>query len=337
MNVRERTLRALEFNGPDRAPRELWLLPWAEIHYPAEVDGLRKEFPADLVTAPASYRKIPKTYGDPYAVGTYRDEWGCEFVNIQEGAIGEVKRPLIQDWESDGALIRFPEEWLTFDREKVNSYCRFEDRFVRANCCPRPFEQLQFLRGSANLYLDLAQPPAGFLDFIEQLHRFYCELLEAWAKTEVDALMIMDDWGSQRSLLVSPALWRAIFKPLYKDYIDIAHRHGKKMFMHSDGYILDIVADLVELGLDALNSQVFCMGIEALVPYRGKICFWGEIDRQRLLPEGTMDEVQRAVSYFHEALSQNGGVIAQCEFGLAAKPANVREVFRTWDRISTTR
>ena len=334
MEARERTLRALEFDGPDRAPRELWLLPWAEFHHPAELEAIRKDFPADLITAPASYGAPPATEGAQHKVGTYRDEWGCKFVNIQDGVMGEVKQPLIQDWEKDGAGVRFPEGWLTFDREEVDSFCRSEKRFVRANCCPRPFERLQFLRGPANLYLDLAQPPPGFFAFIQRLHAFYCELLDEWAKTEVDGLMIMDDWGSQRSLLISPTLWRSLFKPLYKDYIEIAHRHGKKMFMHSDGYILDIVGDLVELGLDALNSQVFCMGIESLSSFRGKICFWGEIDRQQLLPEGTIEEIQRAVIRFHENLSWNGGVIAQCEFGLAAKPENIREVFRTWDRAS---
>jgi hypothetical protein len=335
MNARERTLRALEFDGPDRAPRELWVLPWAEIHHPSELEAIRNDFPADLTAASGFYRTPPNTKGAQHKVGIYRDEWGCEFVNIQDGAMGEVKNPLVQDWENDVEKVRFPEEWLTFDREEVNSFCRSEERFVRAACCPRPFERLQFLRGSLNLYLDLAQPPPGFLAFLERLHAFYCELLEAWAKTEVDGLMMMDDWGSQRSLLISPLLWRTTFKPLYKDYIDIAHRHGKKMFMHSDGYILDIVGDLVELGLDALNSQVFCMGTDSLSAFRGKICFWGEIDRQQILPEGSIEEVRRAVTLFHNTLSHHGGEIAQCEFGLAAKPENIREVFQTWDRISS--
>ena len=98
----------------------------------------------------------------------------------------------------------------------------------------------------------------------------------------------MDDWGSQKSLLINPKQWRKIFKPLYKEYIDLAHQAGKKIFMHSDGYIFDIYGDLIELGLDAINSQLFIMDIEEIGKhFGGQITFWGEIDRQHLLPHGT--------------------------------------------------
>ena len=155
-----------------------------------------------------------------------------------------------------------------------------------------------------------------------------------WTKTDVDALMFMDDWGSQQSLLIDPALWRDVFKPLYRDYIQIAHGAGKKIFMHSDGYTLDIYPDMVELGLDAFNSQLFCMGVEKLAPFAGKITFWGEIDRQHLLPEGSLDDIRRAVDGVHKSLWINGGCIAQCEFGAAANPENVREVFAHWDLLT---
>ena len=334
MTPRERTLRCLNFDGPDRAPRDLWVLPWAELHHPRELAAIRRDFPSDMVTVPASYADPPATSGDPHAVGLFTDEWGCVFQNIQEGAIGEVKQPLIEDWERDADRVRFPEGWLTFDREAANAFCRSTDLFVRADCAPRPFEQLQFLRGPENLYLDLADPPPAFLRFLEKLHAFYCELLEEWAKTEVDALFFMDDWGSQHSLLISPKSWRSLFKPLYRDYVAIAGARDKKLFMHTDGNVLDIMGDLVEIGVDALNSQVFCMGVENLAPYKGRMTFWGEIDRQQLLPHGTVEEVRRAVESFHETLSANGGVIAQCEFGLLAKPENVREVYRVWEECS---
>ena len=56
--------------------------------------------------------------------------------------------------------------------------------------------------------------------------QFYCDLLEKWAKTDVDALSFMDDWGSQRSLLISPAMWERMFLPMYREYIEIAHSHS---------------------------------------------------------------------------------------------------------------
>jgi uroporphyrinogen-III decarboxylase len=150
----------------------------------------------------------------------------------------------------------------------------------------------------------------------------------------VDAIGIMDDWGSQNALLTSPEIFRKFFKPMYKEYVDIAKSYGKYVFMHSDGYITEIFPDLIEIGIDALNSQIFCMDIKELgEKFRGKITFWGEIDRQDLLPRGSQEDIEKAVSTVFNELYENGGVIAQCEFGLEAKPENVINVFNSWDKI----
>lgn len=331
---RERVYRTLNFEGPDRAPRQLWYLPWAELHHPDELARIQEEFPADIVGAPGYLKELPRTEGNPYKRGRFVDDWGAVFENIQEGVHGEVKDPLIKDWDADRDKVHIPREWLTIDPDQINRFCAETDRFVMAGACPRPFEQMQFLRGTAELYTDLLTEDSGALGFLREMHEFYCALQEAWAKTDVDALMFMDDWGAQDQLLIDPDLWCRIFKPLYRDYIDIAHGAGKKVFMHSDGYTVDIYPHLVELGLDALNSQIFCMGIDKLTPFAGKITFWGEIDRQHLLPHGTADDIDRAVREVHARLWKNGGCIAQCEFGPGGKPENVRRVFATWDEIT---
>jgi len=332
---REIVHQTLGFRGPPRAPRDLWVLPIAAEKYPAALAELERDFPPDFTAIPGSERTVAPTRGAPYAIGEFTDEWGCTFVNIQRGVIGEVKDPLVGDWAADRGRIHVPREWLTLDRDAVNRACAATDRFAFAMACPRPFEQLQFLRGSENLYLDLADPPPELLAFMRELHAFYCEVLETWAGTAVDALRFMDDWGSQRALLIAPALWRELFKPMYRDYAQIAHRHGKKLFMHSDGHIAAIYPDLVEIGIDAVNSQLFCMGPEELAPFAGRITFWGEIDRQHLLSDGTPADIDRAVRGVHANLWRQGGCIAQCEFGAAARPENVRRVFASWNDLAT--
>lgn len=334
MTSRERVLRTLELRSPDRAPRQLWALPWAVDHHSDALDALRRDFPDDISGVSGHWSEMPATSGNPYEIGTYVDDWGSVFTNIQKGVIGEVKDPLIADWRADVPKVHIPTEWLTVDRDAVNRDCAATTAFTMAGACPRPFEQLQFLRGTENLYIDLMEQPAEMVGFLASMHSYYCDLLEAWAATDVDALMMMDDWGTQRTLLLSPKLWRAVFKPLYRDYIEIAHRAGKKMFMHSDGHILSVIPDLIELGLDAVNSQVFCMGIENLAPYAGKITFWGEVDRQHLLPSATTHEIDAAVRTVHQTLWRQGGCIAQCEFGAGARPENVRQVFETWDQVT---
>lgn len=334
MTPRELVYATLAFeNKSDRVPRQMWTLPYSEWKYGDTIEKIHRDYPDDIVSAPAVLKEKTIEEGDPYRKGVSRDAWGCIVTNIHEGVIGEVLDPLVtdDDWE-DVDKIHIPREWLSFDREAVNAFCRSTDKFVNCGCCPRPFEQMQFIRKTENLYMDLMDIPDNMRKFMKNMHSFYCELLEEWAKTEVDAINFMDDWGSQNSLLISPALWREIFKPMYKDFIDIAKRHNKKIFMHSDGYILDIIPDLAEMGLDAINSQIFCIGLEKLDPLAGKITFWGEMDRQHLLVEGSTDDIRSAVARVRETLWRQGGCIAQCEFGPGAKPENVYEVFRAWSK-----
>jgi len=324
---RDLVKQALEFQGPARLPRQLWLLPWATKRYPDEVARLERDYPSDIVTIPIFCSEPVPGQGNAHSVGTFVDAWGCTFHNLQEGIIGEVKEPLVTDW-SDTSHVRFPRERLAIDTEQIAAYCRSTDRYVLAGTCPRPFERLQFLRGTENLYLDLARPSAKLRDFLARLHAFYLEELRLWADTEVDGLTFMDDWGSQQAMLISPQSWRELFKPLYADYVALAHAHGKQAFMHSDGYIADIIPDLIDIGLDAVNSQVFCMGVEELGrQFAGEITFWGEVDRQQLLPYADPSQVATAAHRLRSAFHRDGGFIAQCEFGPGARPENVYAFF----------
>lgn len=335
MTSRELVNATLNFeNHSGKVPRQMWTLPWAEENAGKMLKKIQTEFPDDIVTAPTVLKKPTIACGDAYAVGEFTDEWGCKFTNIHRGVIGEVKEPLVEDedWD-DWENIHIPVELLDFDVEQVNAFCRNTDKFVIAGACPRPFEQLQFIRTTPEFYMDLVDPPANMLKFMEKMYAFYCELLEKWAKTEVDALNFMDDWGSQKGLLINPVAWEKYFRPFYQEFIQIAHRNGKKTFMHSDGNTLDIYPRLIDLGLDAFNSQIFCMGLENLEQYKGKITFWGEIDRQHLLPEGSKEDIVRAVKEVRERLWDHGGCIAQCEFGPGAKEENVYAVFETWNRF----
>ncbi len=331
---RELIYQTLNFQNPARAPRDLWVLPLAMWTYPDEYRALLERYPSDIGGPNGYETERAITTGDQYGIGEFTDEWGCKFTNIQAGVIGEVKDAPIKNWDTDIPNVHFPREWLTMQPTPVNAECGASDKFMLAGACPRPFEQLQFLRGTVDLYMDLLDPPASMLAFMQEMHHFYTDLLVAWAKTDVDGLKFMDDWGSQRILLIKPALWREYFKPMYAEYAQIAHSYGKKLFMHSDGHILDIYPDLVEIGVDAVNSQVFCMGTKNLEPFAGKITFWGEIDRQNLLPSGTTVDIDNAVRDVYKRLWRNGGCFAQCEFGAGARPENVKQVFASWDEVT---
>lgn len=336
MTPRERVLRCLEFDRPDRVPRDLWTLPIAHQRYGDAIVAMTRHWPTDFAgpgMANSGLSRLAK--GDPYAVGRFTDEWGCVFENLQAGVIGEVKDPILADWDRlDGLALPTPA--LDLDIDAINRACQASDRFVMAGCCPRPFERLQFLRGSENLFIDLAERAPELDRAVAIVHGFYCRELQAWSRTRVDGLTFMDDWGSQRALLISLEEWRRRFKPLYADYVRIAHDAGKKIFMHSDGHIFDIYEDLIDLGVDAVNSQLFCMDIEEIGRrFAGRITFWGEMDRQHLLVEGSVAEVAAGVERVVRALHRpQGGVIAQFELGAGAKLENAHAVFETWERLT---
>jgi hypothetical protein len=141
-----------------------------------------------------------------------------------------------------------------------------------------------------------------------------------------------DDWGANRRLLINPQTRRELFKPLYKEYCDRIHAAGKVAFFHTDGNTEAIFGDLIEVGIDAINSQLFTMNIEDLArKYKGRVTFWGEMDRQHVLPFGTPRQVRQAVMRVRRALDDGtGGVIAQCEWGKLNPTENIENVFESW-------
>ena len=333
MTGRERVMRALEFRRPVRTPRDLWALPAVELTQKKEYEALLREFPLDIGKP---YFSPGQSAGasDRYSrAGVYTDDWGSVWEVAEAGVVGEVKQPAIAEWAD---LAHFQPPWDVVrkrDLGPVNAQCEKSDVFMMSDCTARPFERMQFLRGSENLFLDLAYRPRELDLLRDAVHEFYLEDIARWCETAVDGVLTMDDWGTQHALLVSPALWREFFKPLYRDYCAMIHKAGKKAFFHTDGHVEAIYGDLIEVGMDAINSQLFCMDIESLArKYKGKVTFWGEIDRQHVLPFGAPADVKAAVGRVRRALDDGrGGVIAQCEWGKNNPPENIRAMFEAWE------
>jgi uroporphyrinogen decarboxylase len=332
---RERVLAALRQQEVDRLPRQLWALPGVPRYRAEEHERLLERFPPDIMAPPYRYGVARRFRGEPNEVGEYVDAWGSVWRVAEPGVVGEVKRPPLDSWE---ALERYQLPWELLeeaDLSEVERFCGQTDSFVLAGTETRPFERMQFLRGTENLFLDLASGEGELYRLRDMLHEFSLEEMRLWARTAVDGVSFMDDWGTQRGLLISPDLWRRLFKPLYRDYCALLHAGGKLAFFHSDGNIEAIYPDLIEIGVDAVNSQLFCMDIEALGRlYAGRITFWGEIDRQRILSFGTPEQVRQAVDRVARALlpGRRTGVIAQCEWGLKDPMENIAAVFEQWGR-----
>ncbi|MFO7616615.1 MAG: uroporphyrinogen decarboxylase family protein [Bacteroidales bacterium] len=332
MTSRSLVRQTLSFESPPRIPRQAWILPWAEIHHPREVARIRERYPDDCTQAPVILARPAAAVGGKYRAGLFIDEWGCRFSNREEGLMGIISEPRISDW-ADLESFTTPDILYDLDVEAINHFCRSTDRFVYSGGIIRPFERFQFLRTMEQSFMDLVIEETGYLELLSLIHQHYVKETEAWAQTAVDGIFLMDDWGTQHAMMVSPDVFRRHFKPMYAEYCAIARHYGKYVFMHSDGNIQEIIPDLIEVGVDALNSQLFCMDLDRLErEAAGRITFWGEIDRQELLPNGTPEAIDNAIDLIYNKLYHQGGLIAQCEFGPAANPANVERVFEAWSR-----
>ncbi len=340
---RQIVIDTLKFNYPQRLPRDLWILPWAQMKHPEATERICNKYPSDIAYAPNIYKPALLEKGNVYEVGTYIDPWGCELTNIKAGIVGEVKTPVLKDL-SDTSALHIPYETLPqgIERQKaidtVNKFCDESDKFVIACYHAKPWEQYQALRTTVNAMMDIAFPE-DVIPILKKMQEFYIIMLEFWAETRVDSLMCMDDWGSQSNLLIQPQVWRDVFKPLYKDYGQIAHANDKYLFMHSDGCIIDIYPDLIEVGIDALNSQLFCMDMAELAKVaKGKITFWGEIDRQHILGQTDLEKTKDAVdSVANHLYEPSGGIIVQFSYGLGIYPPNAEVVCEQWQHIHNER
>ncbi|MFC2029088.1 uroporphyrinogen decarboxylase family protein, partial [Chloroflexota bacterium] len=129
----------------------------------------------------------------------------------------------------------------------------------------------------------------------------------------IDIIKIGDDLGTQQNLMISPAMYRSILKPLHADMINLIREKTKaRVFFHSDGDIFDLIEDFIEIGVDILNPIQTSAGkmsdLEALKStYGGRIIFCGAIDTQHVLPNGTPEEVRQEVKRVINILGRDGG------------------------------
>lgn len=335
MDGRERVLRTLEFRGPDRIPRDVWVLPAARIAYGKQLEELGISEQTDLVSLTGALD--PAATPGYFEEGVFVDPWGCTWNNIQAGLMGEVKKPVFEEYDGIGRyqapIAQFLKEWeagLPGLQAQIAD-ARKHGKFIVGGWISL-FERMQYLRGTENLYCDIALEEDGLFQLAELVMGYQRIYTEKWLELDIDAMAFGDDWGSQISLLISPDQWRKIFKPLYRELIGTMKAAGKKVFFHSDGYIMSLYPEFIELGVDAINSQLWCMGVEEVAEkYAGKITFWGEISRQTTLPKGTPKEVREAASIMKEHMFLNGGgLIGQSEINKDVPLENIRALLNAW-------
>jgi uroporphyrinogen decarboxylase len=169
------------------------------------------------------------------------------------------------------------------------------------------------------------------LDTLKQMWSRYMEEVGPY----VQIAYVTDDLGSQSSLLISPKLFREMLKPRMKELHDhIKSLADVKLMFHTDGAVLPLVGDFLEMNVDILNPvQTSVSGLEdtfALKEAFGdRLSFHGAIDVQQMLPNASTGELEQEIARRIYDLGRNGGyILAPCHnIGHDIPPENVVTLF----------
>jgi uroporphyrinogen decarboxylase len=369
MTSRERLLAALNHKTPDRVPIDLGGTPTSTISISAHENlkthlGIRSEtrvmspifltaypdeaivrrFGVDvkMVTAkpPANF-KLQVSPG-----GRIVDEWGIVYQKHEEAQthfVVENESPLHRisakdeinkyPWPDPADLSRY--RGL---REVAKGY-REEGFGVVLNTPIMVMTVTQWLRGLEQFMFDTALNPnllEYLMDKVLEILLEMTRLLLEEVKPYADVLVIGDDLSHQGGLTYSPDMYRRLFKPRHRAIVQFLKKHAgdAKILYHCCGAAKGLLADLVEIGVDAYNPvQVSATGMDdtrELKKMFGKdLTFWGGIDTQRVMPFGKPENVRQEVKRRIEELGPDGGFVLGAVHNLRPEvtPENICTLF----------
>ena len=353
MTSRERVLTALAHEEPDRVPivigvsnttgikmtpyRELkrtlgieapdaWLYDWPELGTAAVDETTLRRLHGDvravLDLEPASVLERNRTR-PPHS--DYVNSWGSGAVEIAPGEWFPMVEPLADATTVD-EIDRYP--WPDMDDptriahmadQAARLAAEGEYAIMAAPVAPVPARAGVRDAGDGSLPHE-RRARSGVRRSPPAPHRRPCAsaswatVLDAVGDT-IDIVKIGDDLGTQQSLLMSPAMYRSMLKPIHADLIASIRRRTKaKVFFHTDGDVFPLLDDLVEIGVDILNPIQTSAGQMADLAtlkrrYGDALVFCGGIDTQRVLPHGTPDEVTAEVRRVMGELGNGGGYL----------------------------
>ena len=285
MNSREIVKRTIRFNNPGRMPFD-FPEPYGTDFY---------------------WTGIQPSPDDRPRQGGY-DEWGALWQTFGFSNLGEVKSYPLQDWADFGQLnipdINDPIRWQGLDEMRILA----GDKFILASGISI-YERVHFIRGLENTWADIYEHPEELGQLIDILTEMNLAAIERYAHLGVDGLIFCDDWGLQNRLMISPKAWRSIWKPRYARIFQAAHEAGLFTFLHSCGFIVEILDDLIEVGLDVIHmDQQENMGLEVLGQrFGGRLTFFAPVDIQMTMARGDIQEIKTYARKLPHLLGRPGG------------------------------
>jgi uroporphyrinogen decarboxylase len=272
----------------------------------------------------------------------FKDSWGCLWDHAYGGITGQVVEHPLADWgafedftppdpsrESDMGEVNWDKE-----RERIGEARRQNKVAVGSSSHGFLFQRLYYLRGFENLMMDFATGDRRILELIDMIVEFNTQIVLRYLEMGIDLMGFGDDLGMQERLTVSPAMWRRYIKPAYARLFGPCREAGVHVKLHSDGYIADILEDMVQIGVTITNPQDLCNGLETIRrKLKGKVCIDLDIDRQTIVPWGTPEQIERHIRTCVETLgSPEGGLMLICGVYPGTPLANIEAVIGAMSR-----
>ncbi len=157
------------------------------------------------------------------------------------------------------------------------------------------FEQCHFLMGFEDTLTNLYEHPEEMhelIDYILQYRLQYVKLLID--KLHPDVVFTHDDWGTKNALFMKPETWREFFKEPYRKFYGYIRERGCIAIHHADSYLVPIIEDMVEIGIQCWQGTLPENNIPALQEQlQGRMVLMGglgaSIDRIDATPEQVLD------------------------------------------------
>lgn len=175
------------------------------------------------------------------------------------------------------------------------------------------FETAWALRGLKQILIDFAKHPGKANQILDIPYHYHLTAAKKLVEIGVDMIFLGDDVGTQTNMMISPQMWRDYLKPRMAEFVSALKSINPelKIAYHTDGNVLPIIAELIEIGIDVLNPiQPACMDpAEIKQEFGEQLCFWGTIDEQYTLPFGSPEDVANEVDLRLKTVGKGGGLI----------------------------
>jgi uroporphyrinogen decarboxylase len=224
------------------------------------------------------------------------DWWGVGFNTEEEGYFASVN-PLAHSKDLDAYPWPDPNASDLLDSASQRMKNGAGQHFVVPNFGFALFERAWTLRGFDTFLLDMALDPDFVEELLDRILTIQLVLIRRFIDLGVDGGYFGDDYGAQENMLFSPKMWRKYIKPRLAQMFAPFREAGLPIIMHSDGQIQAIISDLIEIGLTALNPvQPEVLDHSWLNRTFGdQLAYYGGISTQTVLPNGSPEDVRKAV------------------------------------------